>query len=118
MGHATACAAALAVQHVIDADHLLENVVARGEQLRAELHSALDNHPYVGDNRCRGLFVVVEFVHAKPTQKPPDPPLQTHPRIKTAHVRNALLNYHSTTPIDPTCPDPPPLPPPFPSPQP
>src|SRR3546814_13521032 len=82
MGHATACAAALAVQHVIDADHLLENVVARGEQLRAELHSALDNHPFVGDIRGRGLFVGVAFVQDTAPNKPLDPAPETHARLK------------------------------------
>src|SRR5690606_37955485 len=40
MGHATACAAALAVQRVIERDGLLANVLARGEQLRARLREA------------------------------------------------------------------------------
>src|SRR5690606_39945504 len=56
MGHATACAAALAVQRVIERDHLLENVRARGEQLRASLRRELGEHPNVGDIRGRGLF--------------------------------------------------------------
>src|SRR3546814_16320234 len=70
---------------VRSADQLRENVVARGEQLRAELHSALDNHPFVGDIRGRGLFVGVEFVHDKATKKPLDPALKTH-EIGRAHV--------------------------------
>jgi adenosylmethionine-8-amino-7-oxononanoate aminotransferase len=50
IGHATACAGSLAVQQVIQQDNLLANVLARGEQLRAELKAAFNNHPNVGDN--------------------------------------------------------------------
>ncbi|MRN64834.1 aminotransferase class III-fold pyridoxal phosphate-dependent enzyme, partial [Staphylococcus saprophyticus] len=57
IGHATACAAALAVQRTIADDRLLENVLARGEQLRARLRETLGDHPNVGDLRGRGLFV-------------------------------------------------------------
>src|SRR5690606_8586872 len=60
MGHATACAAALAVQRVIERDGLLANVLARGEQLRARLREAFADHPNVGDVRGRGLFVGVD----------------------------------------------------------
>ncbi len=67
MGHATACAAALAVQRVIERDGLLSNVLARGEQLRARLREVFSDHPNVGDVRGRGLFVGVEFVATGPT---------------------------------------------------
>src|SRR5690606_33422373 len=62
IGHATACAASLAVQRVIQEDNLLANVLARGEQLRAGLRAALADHPNVGDVRGRGLVVGVEVV--------------------------------------------------------
>ena len=102
MGHATACAAALAVQRVIDADHLLQNVQARGEQLRAELRGALDGHPNVGDIRGRGLFVGVEFVRDKDTKEPLDPALKTHARLKAQAMRNGLLMYPSGGTVDGT----------------
>ncbi|OXH88339.1 aspartate aminotransferase family protein, partial [Burkholderia multivorans] len=54
LGHATACAAALEVQRVIAEEHLLDNVHARGEQLRAALRTRYDAHPHVGDVRGRG----------------------------------------------------------------
>ncbi|NUT14295.1 MAG: aspartate aminotransferase family protein, partial [Cupriavidus sp.] len=55
IGHATACAAALAVQRAIAEDKLLANVLARGEQLRQRLREALGGHPNLGDVRGRGL---------------------------------------------------------------
>ncbi len=93
MGHATACAAAMAVQQVIERDHLLENVLARGEQLRAELHAALDGHPHVGDIRGRGLFVGVELVQDKASKATLDPARQVHVALKKQAMQNGLMIY-------------------------
>src|SRR5690606_32299615 len=90
MGHSTACAAALAVQQVIEQDHLLANVLARGEQLRAELRSALGEHPNVGDIRGRGLFVGVEFVQDKASKATLDPAQKTHAKLKKQAMQNGL----------------------------
>src|SRR3546814_10975170 len=57
MGHATACAAALAVQQVIELDQLLATVLARGVQLRAVLRAALGHHPNLGHIPGWGWFV-------------------------------------------------------------
>ncbi|PLC54697.1 aspartate aminotransferase family protein [Pollutimonas nitritireducens] len=100
MGHATACAAALAVQQVIEQEHLLDNVLARGEQLRAELRSALADHPNVGDIRGRGLFVGVEFVQNKDTKATLDPVLKTHASLKKQAMQNGLLMYPMGGTID------------------
>lgn len=93
MGHATACAAALAVQQVIERDGLLQNVLERGEQLRASLRSALADHPNVGDIRGRGLFVGVEFVEDRATKQTLDPSLRTHAVLKKKAMENGLLMY-------------------------
>ncbi|NYT64636.1 aspartate aminotransferase family protein [Alcaligenaceae bacterium] len=100
MGHATACAAALAVQHVIVQDNLLSNVQARGQQLRSELRSALESHPNIGDIRGRGLFVGVEFVQDKDTKVCLDPALKTHVKLKYQAMKNGLLMYPMGGTID------------------
>lgn len=100
MGHATACAAALAVQKVIEQEQLLDNVLARGEQLRAELRAALAEHPYVGDVRGRGLFVGVEFVRDKTTKATLDPARKTHAVLKKQAMQNGLLMYPMGGTID------------------
>ena len=66
--HPVACAAALAVQQVIQEEGLLVNVVARGAQLEAGLRQRLGNHPHVGDIRGRGLFWAIEFVQDRRTK--------------------------------------------------
>ncbi|HLV27811.1 MAG TPA: aspartate aminotransferase family protein [Burkholderiaceae bacterium] len=93
MGHATACAAALAVQQVIERDALLANVLQRGEQLRAALWKELGDHPNLGDVRGRGLFVGVEFVADKSTKATLDPSLRTHAVLKKRAMENGLLMY-------------------------
>ncbi|QOT79166.1 aspartate aminotransferase family protein [Cupriavidus basilensis] len=93
IGHATACAAALAVQRTIAEDRLLENVLARGEQLRARLRETLGDHPNVGDIRGRGLFVGVEFVADRETKATLDPALKMHARLKSTAMHNGLLIY-------------------------
>jgi adenosylmethionine-8-amino-7-oxononanoate aminotransferase len=93
IGHATACAAALAVQRTIAEDKLLENVLARGEQLRARLREALGNHPNLGDVRGRGLFVGVEFVADRASKATLDPSKKTHAVLKRTCMENGLLVY-------------------------
>ncbi len=93
MGHATACAAALAVQRVIGRDNLLANVLARGEQLRTRLREVFADHPNVGDVRGRGLFVGVEFVRDRADKSVLDPALKTHARLKRQAMENGLMVY-------------------------
>src|SRR5690554_850969 len=100
MGHATACAAALAVQHVIERDGLLNNVLERGEQLRSALHRELGDHPNVGDIRGRGLFVGVEFVADKTEKRTLDPALRTHTVLKKRAMENGLMMYPSGGTVD------------------
>src|SRR3546814_1893892 len=92
MGHATACAAALAVQRVIEQEGLLGNVLQRGEQLRTELRSVLGDHPNVGDVRGRGLFVGVEFVQDKASKATLDPAQKTHAKLKKTDRKSTRLN--------------------------
>lgn len=55
-GHPIACAAALAVQRVIQEENLLENVKKMGDYLEKGLKERLGGHPHVGDIRGKGLF--------------------------------------------------------------
>jgi len=70
MSHAIATAGALAVQQVIEDDHLLANVRARGAQLETGLRATFGQHPHVGDIRGRGLFWTIELVADRQTKAP------------------------------------------------
>ena len=93
IGHATACAAALEVQRVIADEHLLDNVEARGEQLRLLLREHYAQHPYIGDVRGRGLFVGVELVEDRATKTPFDAKLKLHAAIKREAFQRGLMVY-------------------------
>jgi adenosylmethionine-8-amino-7-oxononanoate aminotransferase len=102
MGHATACAAALEVQRVIEEDDLLANVKTRGEQLRAILRERFAQHPHVGDIRGRGLFVGVEFVLERERKAPFDPRCKLNALIKQQAMARGLMVYPMGGTIDGT----------------
>jgi adenosylmethionine-8-amino-7-oxononanoate aminotransferase len=93
IGHAIACAAALEVQTVIEEEQLLENVRARGRQLRMRLKEVFAEHPHIGDIRGRGLFVGVELVADRISKAPLAPQRKTHARIKDQAMKHGLLVY-------------------------
>jgi len=100
LGHPTACAAALAVQRVIERDGLLAQVCARGAQLMAALHDRFAAHAHVGDIRGRGLFVGVELVQDHASKATFDPAKKLHARIKARAFANGLLCYPMGGTID------------------
>lgn len=100
-GHPISCAAALAVQKVIQKSSLLENVRNMGTYLEQNLRAKLGNHPYVGDIRGRGLFwgvsvcfaipwrtillislPQIEFVQDRVTKEPFDPKIRFSFRLQ------------------------------------
>ena len=93
IGHPTACAAALAVQRTIEAENLLEQVVARGAALREQLEARFGNHHAVGDIRGRGLFIGLELVADRGTKEPFDPGLKLNARIKQEAMAGGLICY-------------------------
>ncbi|WP_027211996.1 aspartate aminotransferase family protein [Burkholderia sp. WSM2232] len=93
IGHASACAAALEVQRVIDEENLLPNVLARGEQLRGLLREHYAQHPHIGDVRGRGLFVGVELVRDRETRAPFDAGLKLHAAIRREAFARGLMVY-------------------------
>ncbi|MEZ5823870.1 MAG: aspartate aminotransferase family protein [Geminicoccaceae bacterium] len=93
MGHPTACAAALAVQKVIEEDGLLARVTAMGDKLDAALHDRFGNDPHVGDIRGRGLFRGIELVADRQSKATFDPSLALHARIKKAAMEEGLICY-------------------------
>ena len=100
MGHPTACAAALAVQHTIDGENLLHNVQTQGAALRQALTARFGNHPHVGDIRGRGLFQALELVDDRLTKAPIDPARQIHGAIKAEAMKRGLMCYPMGGTID------------------
>jgi len=100
MGHPTACAAGLAVQHAIRDENLLDNVLAMGAALDAALHERFGNQPHVGDIRGRGLFRAIELVEDRKTKAPFDPAKKLNARIKSEAMARGLMCYPMGGTID------------------
>lgn len=100
IGHPVACAAALAVQQVIERDGLLAKVRQQGQGLSDRLQQAFGNHPHVGDLRGRGLFRGIELVADRSSKTPFDPALRLHARIKSQAMAHGLMVYPSGGTVD------------------
>ena len=100
LGHPVACAAALAVQRVIERDGLLAQVRARGASLGARLAARLGAHAHVGDLRGRGLFFGVELVRDRATKTPFDPAQKLYARVKREAMARGLMVYPMGGTID------------------
>jgi adenosylmethionine-8-amino-7-oxononanoate aminotransferase len=98
--HPVGCAAALAVQRIIQNEDLLARVRVAGERLRRLLTDRFRNHPNVGDIRGRGLLVGLELVADRATKAPFDADLVMHRRAKLDAFRRGLLIYPSGGTID------------------
>jgi adenosylmethionine-8-amino-7-oxononanoate aminotransferase len=93
IGHAAACAGALAVQKRLHEDGVLQRVSPLGSTLEKKLKSAFASHPHVGDIRGRGLFWGIELVADRATKAPFDPKLRLHARVKRAALEAGLMCY-------------------------
>ena len=105
MGHPIACAAAVAVQEVIERAQLLENVQRMGNVLEQSLRDRFASHPHVGDIRGRGLFWALELVEDKNEKRPFAPSLRLAARIKREALERGLVCYPSPGAADGSCGD-------------
>ena len=93
MGHAAACAGALAVQKAIRNRGLVEAVRERGQNLEKRLCEQFGGHAHVGDIRGRGLFWTLELVRERDTKEPFDPSLGLQARVKAEAMLRGLTCY-------------------------
>jgi adenosylmethionine-8-amino-7-oxononanoate aminotransferase len=100
IGHAMACAAALAVQKVMQRDRLVEKVQRQGAGLRERLQAAFGQHPQVGDIRGRGLFQAIELVADRDSKAPFDPAFKLHAKVKARAMAEGLMVYPMGGTID------------------
>lgn len=100
MGHATACAAALAVQERLAEPGMMDAVREKGAALKAALADRFGDHPHVGDIRGRGLFLALEFVADRATKQPFDPAKRLNARLKKAALARGLMIYPMGGTID------------------
>ena len=101
VGHAAACAGALAVQKRLRGG-VLARVKPMGERLEGALREAFGGHPHVGDIRGRGLFWALELVEDRATKKPFDPARRVNAKLKQAALDAGLLCYPMGGTVDGT----------------
>ncbi|HET9733771.1 MAG TPA: aspartate aminotransferase family protein [Burkholderiales bacterium] len=93
LGHAAACAGALAVQQRLHDGGMLARVAPLGARLERKLRGAFGEHPHVGDIRGRGLFWGIELVAERASKRPFDPKLRVHAKLKKAALEAGLMCY-------------------------
>ncbi|BDG47856.1 MULTISPECIES: aspartate aminotransferase family protein [Parageobacillus] len=71
-GSPAACALALKNIEIMERENLFERSREAGEWLLSELKNKLQDHPYVGDVRGKGLLIGIELVADKDTKEPLD----------------------------------------------
>jgi adenosylmethionine-8-amino-7-oxononanoate aminotransferase len=79
---------------------LVARVRRLGEMLDAALHSALGQHPHVGDIRGRGLFRGIELVEDRETKASFDPKEKIAAKLKKAAMEAGLICYPMSGTID------------------
>jgi adenosylmethionine-8-amino-7-oxononanoate aminotransferase len=94
--HPIGAAVGREVLRILSEEGLIEAAALQGARLASALHSALDDHPAVGDIRGKGLLLGVELVADRASKRP-------HPRsermvegLRDACMREGLVVYPST----------------------
>jgi len=90
-GHPTACAAALAVLDIVEAEDLPGNAGKIGAQLLEHLQPLVDRYAVVGDVRGKGLMIALDLVTDKATRQPLDPATGLATRIADEARRGGVL---------------------------
>jgi 4-aminobutyrate aminotransferase-like enzyme len=88
-GNPLGAAAGAASLRIIDDEKLVENARVVGEHMLAELRPFVDDFPFVGEVRGRGLFIGLELVADKKTRLPLAKSITT--RIYEECVKRGLL---------------------------
>ncbi len=93
-GNPLACATGLAVIQTIAKENILDNVVARGHQLRQGLEEIQTKYPIVGHVRGIGLLQAIELVKDRDTKAPFPAPMNAFNSItEIAREKFGLLIY-------------------------
>jgi adenosylmethionine-8-amino-7-oxononanoate aminotransferase len=98
--HPVCCAAALAVQKVLERDDLVARCATEGKWLEEQLRKRLEQRKYVGDIRGRGLFWALEFVKNKDTKEPLPRSARFASQMRDEAQRRGLAIYPGTGSVD------------------
>jgi len=68
--HPVSCAAALETLQIYEDDGLMENTIAMGKYMNAQVEQLKQKHPSIGDFRNTGLLGCIELVKNRKTKEP------------------------------------------------
>ncbi len=71
--HPVSCAAALEMLKIYEDDHLVENALAMGKYMDAQVERLKEKHPSIGDWRNTGLLGCIELVKNRNNKEPMAP---------------------------------------------
>ncbi|ALO46382.1 aspartate aminotransferase family protein [Pseudohongiella spirulinae] len=100
IGHATACAAGVAVMDVLEQQNLLDRVQSSGKLIRNALRTQLAEHPYVGDIRGSGLFIGIELVSDRTSRRAPANSAALASTLKQRAMDTGLIIYPGHGSVD------------------
>jgi adenosylmethionine-8-amino-7-oxononanoate aminotransferase len=97
-----ACAAGIATIEVLDEEHVVDRVAAKGGWLGGRLRALAAEFPFVGDVRGRGYLWGLEFVADPVTAAPPEPALDITAQVVAAAAASRLIVYPARFCVDGT----------------
>ena len=96
-GNPLACAAGLAVtQELLDQD-LMGRATEIGAELKGELHALMDDYPFIGDVRGKGLLLAFEIVADRDSMQPLPAALRADARLVELAYERGLIIYSRRT---------------------
>lgn len=90
-GHPVACNVALRNIQIIEDENLPENAGKIGQYLLDELHRKLDDKPYIGNIRGKGMMLFVEAVSDKATKAKLDPSVGFQGKFTAASRQRRII---------------------------
>lgn len=96
-GNPLSCAAGLAVTQVILEQGLMEQATATGERLKRKLEGLMDDYPFIGDVRGKGLLLAFELVESRETMDPLPAGMNAYARLVELAYERGLIIYSRRT---------------------
>ena len=96
-GNPLACAAGLAVTREILEHDLMGQAASLGKLLKSELEVLMDEYPFIGDVRGKGLLLAFEIVENRETMQPFPASLNVYARLVELAYERGLIIYSRRT---------------------
>lgn len=96
-GNPLACAAGVAVIKEIERQDLCRNAAEIGARLKAELTGLMEQYPFIGDVRGKGLLLAFEIVADRDSMQPMPKELNIHEKLVNLAYERGLIIYSRRT---------------------